>query len=63
MEFIYVDSEGEHKDVLPVDLKEGKAFGGWAAFTASSAPKFTITRLESRGIFGDKRIEISSGSK
>src|SRR5689334_21354338 len=43
MEFNYIDSQGTHPDILPVDVKPGAAFGGWAAFTSSTRPTIVIT--------------------
>lgn len=46
LSFKYWDKDGEHSDVLPGSLRPGEAFGGWAAFTASSRPTIVIKEIE-----------------
>jgi hypothetical protein len=45
MQFEYTDKDGTHPDVLPMNLKPGEVFGGWAAFTASSNPTIRILKI------------------
>lgn len=45
MAFQYADKDGSHNDVLPFTLQPGQAFGGWAAFTASSNPTIRIVKI------------------
>ena len=46
--FTYSDKDGAHRDIFPGSLAGGKAFGGWAAFTASSRP--TIRTVPTREV-------------
>ena len=46
MDFYYTDNTGKHTDVLPGRLNPGQTFGGWAAFTASSAPIILIKTIQ-----------------
>ena len=49
LEFMYTEyqySSKEHKDVFPGTLGGGKAFGGWAAFTAVSSRQPSIRIIE-----------------
>lgn len=41
LEFEYTDREGKHKDCFPGSLRQGSAFGGWAAFLSSGR----VTRM------------------
>lgn len=38
MTFAYMDSDGEHSDILPFRLEPGKEVGGWAAFMSTGRP-------------------------
>jgi len=47
--YSYFDAKGGEyktdKDVIPLSIKPGKAFGGWAAFSAETRTQPTITIL------------------
>ena len=46
LDFTYTDSQGTHNDVMPVNLKPGEVFGGWAAFTSSSWPIIQLKTIK-----------------
>jgi hypothetical protein len=46
LEFEYRDRTGMREDLLPGSLKEGSAFGGWAAFLSTGRVTYMrITRI------------------
>ena len=63
MDFNYSDDTGQHKDTFPGTLNPGQILGGWAAFTASSNPTITITKIQwanSPGTSGSSSTSSSS---
>jgi hypothetical protein len=50
LKFGYTDTKGDHEDLLPYGLDQGKAIGGWAAYMSSGRPsRMWIIEIKFKG--------------